>query len=101
MGKTSTRDYAHHCATKEVILADLDDEERYVRRELRGEDYEPETGTGIDLTGMSMRSRIVSGWPGLEVRAYDQWMHAMRLLRMDRPSPDILYCLFEGIPKVV
>jgi hypothetical protein len=57
-----------------------------------------------DMTGMLMRSRIVSGWPGLEVKAYkgsDEPTDKLTLLRMDRLAPDVLLCIFSDIPTIV
>ena len=46
---------------------------------------------------------VVSGWPGLEVRAYrhsdgEHGSEPVALLRMDRPSADVLLCLFARVP---
>jgi len=101
VGKTTTRDYAHHHTVNDLVLTELDDQERYVRLDLREELYSWGTMSAIDVTGMLMRSRIVSGWPGLEVRAYSRIGLPLTLLRMDRPAPDLLFCLFRGIPGAV
>jgi hypothetical protein len=61
-----------------------------------------------------LRSRAVSGWPGLHVRAYRQELgghddavipesdpRRVKLLRMERLAPAVLFVLFDGIPAVV
>ncbi|MCP4427246.1 MAG: hypothetical protein GY803_22385 [Chloroflexi bacterium] len=104
VSKTTTREYAHHHAVNQLVREESDDEERYVRDYLRGRGSERGKGQGADLTGMLMRSRIVSGWPGLEVKAYkggDSASHKLKLLRMDRLSPDIMLCIFNDIPTIV
>lgn len=72
-------------------------------------------GVSGQMTGFLMRSKIVSGWPGLHVRAYatdtrpdDQTIPDMdtsadrvRLLRMERLAPAVLLVLFDGVPAVV
>ena len=72
-------------------------------------------GAGGPISGFVLRSRLVSGWPGLHVRAYatdthpdDQTIPDMdtspdrvRLLRMERLAPAVLLVLFDGVPKVV
>jgi hypothetical protein len=72
-------------------------------------------GVAGPMTGFLMRSQIVSGWPGLHVRAYstdtrpdDQTIPDMdtspdrvRLLRMERLAPAVLLVLFDGVPAVV
>ncbi len=55
------------------------------------------------ITGFLLRSEVVAGWPGLLVDGYmNETDHeALRLLRMDRLSKNILLCLFEGEVNVV
>jgi hypothetical protein len=65
------------------------------------------------LSGVLLRSALVSGYPGLEVNAYtsytldpsgavipDNESH-INLLRMDRVSDDVLLCLWPAVPAVV
>ncbi len=72
-------------------------------------------GAGGPITGFVLRSRLVSGWPGLHVRAYakdnlpdnrtipemDTSPDRVRLLRMERLAPAVLFVLFDGVPQVV
>jgi hypothetical protein len=72
-------------------------------------------GVAGPMTGFLLRSKVVSGWPGLHVRAYatdtrpdDQTIPDMdtsadrvRLLRMERLAPAVLLVLFDGVPAVV
>ena len=72
-------------------------------------------GAGGPITGFVLRSRLVSGWPGLHVRAYakdtlpdtrtipemDNSPDRVRLLRMERLAPAVLLVLFDGVPQVV
>jgi hypothetical protein len=72
-------------------------------------------GAGGPITGFVLRSRLVSGWPGLHVRAYstdtlpddktipdmDTSPDRVRLLRMERLAPAVLLVLFDGVPQVV
>ena len=54
------------------------------------------------MAGLLLRSAVVSGWPGLEVRAYDSCDDEQRKLieplRMDRLSENVLLCLFPRVP---
>ncbi|HEY0405689.1 MAG TPA: hypothetical protein VGC89_08165 [Pyrinomonadaceae bacterium] len=69
----------------------------------------PETvQIGATMTGLLLRSALVSGWPGLEVKAYGQPGDAtadklalLPLLRMDRLATDVLLCIFSGLPERV
>jgi hypothetical protein len=64
-------------------------------------------GPGFDgpaevATGLLLRSRAVSGWPGLHVRAYRQDSETpMRMLRIERLAPAVLFALVDGIPDRV
>jgi hypothetical protein len=72
-------------------------------------------GAGGPVTGFVLRSRLVSGWPGLHVRAYATDTHPdsktvpemdtspdrVRLLRMERLAPAVLFVMFDGVPAVV
>jgi hypothetical protein len=109
VGKTTTRELAHAQATNATLRLRVDEHERMLRPLLR-------KNTGIshivapqtaDLTGVLMRSRAVSGWPGMEVKAYRDITTArpegrpLALLRMDRLAPDVMLCIFEGVPTRV
>lgn len=73
------------------------------------------SGAGGAITGFLMRSRVVSGWPNLHVRAYARDVLAddalttaaeshpsrLKLLRMERLAPAVLLVLFDGVPSVV
>jgi hypothetical protein len=55
------------------------------------------------LAGLLLRSSVVSGWPGLEVRAYaasngESGSGKVELLRMDRLSENVLLCIFNQVP---
>lgn len=89
----------------------LDTAERNYRRQ----DGEPAlSGSAGPVSGFILRSRVVSGWPGLHVHAFkeeptegdgfdypDDHPMRMRLLRLERLAPAVLLCLFDGIPKEV
>lgn len=68
-------------------------------------DNRPSTSQYASLSGFLLRSSVVSGWPGLIVDGYDQVITGdtfetgqtpLTLLRMDRLSPNVLFCLFAG-----
>ncbi len=89
----------------------LDVAERNVRRRDGSARLVGEAGP---ISGFILRSRAVSGWPGLHVRAFskapvegddfdfpDDHPLRIRLLRLERLAPAVLLCLFDGIPKEV
>ena len=56
----------------------------------------PATNPFDGVTGFLLRSDVVAGWPGLQVNGYDSSSKELPLLRMDRLSPNVLICLFDG-----
>jgi hypothetical protein len=125
-GSASTRDMALiQAAFAAGLIEDLDNQELNVRRTLKTRSAAP-TSAGEylhvpqpklpgqqpiqqhvrnELTGFLLRSRLVSGWPGLTVVAYDgidpDIASQLNLNRMDRLAPDVLLCIFEGVPQMV
>jgi hypothetical protein len=55
------------------------------------------------ITGFLLRSRAVSGWPGLHVRAFSgaKQRRELRVLRIERLAPAVLLAMFEGVPDRV
>lgn len=55
------------------------------------------------MAGLLLRSAVVSGWPGLEVRGYGDAAGTASLtpLRIERLAPDVLLCLFPQAPARV
>ena len=112
VGTITTADRAHLEAVYPRIRADVDEAERTIRTP-RGE--ERLQGAGGTITGFLMRSRVVSGWPNLHVRAYSRDVieddaltteaeshpDRMKVLRMERLAPAVLLVLFDGVPAVV
>ncbi len=91
--------------------AELDTEERNQRRHADAPRLQGGPGP---ISGFLLRSRAVSGWPGMHVRAFnvdpaegddarypEDDERRIRLLRLERLAPAVLLCLFDGVPKVV
>jgi hypothetical protein len=112
VGTISTVDRAQLEAVYPHIRDEVDEAERTIRKP-QGE--ERLQGAGGAVTGFLLRSRAVSGWPNLHVRAYDRDVVAddalttaaesdpsrMKVLRMERLAPAVLLVLFDGVPAVV
>jgi len=111
VGTVNSSDRAELAALYKVVRDELDEEERRVR--LPGGET-VQQGPAGPVTGFVLRSRAVSGWPGLHVRAYDRELgvaddaaipesdpRRIRLLRMERLAPAVMLVLFDGIPAVV
>lgn len=109
-GVQSSRDTQLQALVGPAVLAQVGDALRGVRYELEGvapplsdTGTTPGTPPSATMTGLLLRSTLVSGWPGLEVRAYqtqDQ-SQPLKLARMDRLAPDVLLCLFPVAPARV
>ncbi len=61
------------------------------------------TGGGGPVSGFLLRSAVVAGWPGVEVRG---WADAagtqpLALLRLEAVAPSLLLCLFDGVAAAV
>ncbi|HZN15382.1 MAG TPA: hypothetical protein VFB78_14015 [Acidimicrobiales bacterium] len=104
IGKQSSRDALHHEAHAVAIRDTGDRASSAARAVLRGVAAAVDTPPpDAIMTGLVMRSSVVSGYPGLEIRAYTDSTRAtrVRLLRLDRVAPDVLFVLFDGVPALV
>jgi len=112
VGTITTADRAQLEAVYPNIRAEVDEAERGIRRP-NGEKLQQ--GPGGTITGFLMRSRVVSGWPNLHVRAYSRDVieddaltteaeshpDRMKVLRMERLAPAVLLVLIDGVPAVI
>ena len=112
VGTITTADRAQLESVYARIRDEVDEAERTIRRP---RDEERLQGAGGTITGFLMRSRAVSGWPNLHVRAYardvieddelttvaESHPSRMKVLRMERLAPAVLLVLFDGVPAVV
>jgi hypothetical protein len=102
-----------------IVRDEVDEAERLVRMKDSDAPKVDAQGRPIGvagpITGFVLRSRLVSGWPAMHVRAYstdtrpddktipdmDTSPDRVRLLRMERLAPAVLFVLFDGVPAVV
>jgi hypothetical protein len=110
VGTVNSDDRTQLTARYPAVRAELDQEERNLRRVAGSNRY---AGAAGPISGFLLRSRAVSGWPALHVRAFsvdtlddDAPIHEdeegrMRLLRLERLAPAVLLCLFDGVPRIV
>lgn len=68
------------------------------RRRLRNRPPAESVMIGNTRTGFILRSAVVAGWPGLEVRAFadSEGKEAIDLLRLERLAPDVMICIISG-----
>jgi hypothetical protein len=112
VGTITTADRTQLEAVYPKIRDDVDEAERTIRRPKQEQRLQ---GAGGTITGFLMRSRLVSGWPNLHVRAYSRDVieddaltteaeshpDRMKVLRLERLAPAVLLVLFDGVPAVV
>ncbi len=111
VGTVNTSDRAQLEQLYPEIEREVDEEERRVRQP--GSEAVQGGKAGL-ITGFLLRSRAVSGWPGLHVRAYrkepgetdedilpETHTDRIKLLRLERLAPAVLLALFDGLPRVV
>jgi hypothetical protein len=122
VGKIGSREQSHHQAHAPAVSQQLDLTERIVRSVQRGVDTfvnlkaqnDRNTTPADIITGFLLRSAAVSGWPHMDVRAYDQdipeildpadpsvQQHQLLTLRLELLSPSVMLALFQGIPHLV
>ncbi len=111
VGTVNSADRTQLESLYETVRDEVDEEERRVR--LPGGER-VQQGPAGPVSGFLLRSRAVSGWPALHVRAYREELggpdranipesdpRRLKLLRMERLAPAVLLVLFDGIPAVV
>lgn len=98
-GTFSTRERAQVTASHGIIRAAVDVAER--------NQWIDDVGSAPDaapVTGFLLRSRAVSGWPGMHVRAFRKTGGTQRrlsALRIERLSPAVMIALFDDQPTSV
>ena len=114
IGIESSRDTLYHALMKDLIRKAAYKKMPQVRQKLLGKMGAAATDpTPVDpkaVTGLLLRSSVVSGWPGLEVNAYgkigddppqpDITTH-IQPLRIERLSDTVLLCLWPEVPAVI
>jgi hypothetical protein len=110
VGTSNSADRAQLEQLHRMIRDEIDEEERLVRRP---DPREVQKGPAGTLTGFLLRSRVVSGWPGMHVRGYrnevgvddeiipESHPSRLKIVRMERLAPAVLLVLFDGVPAVV
>ena len=112
VGTISTADRTQLESVYPHIQQEVDEAERLIRKPRSEAKLADGSGT---LTGFILRSRAVSGWPNLHVRAYsvdkleddelsnlaESAPERMKVLRIERLAPAVLLVIFDGVPAVV
>lgn len=104
IGMQSSRDTFLQQIIGDVVNTAAYDFLETVRENLPGSGPAPPSAGADAMTGLLLRSDLVSGWPNLGVRACNgvaRGAELMKTLRMDHLAPGVLLCLFSGVPARV
>lgn len=74
-----------------------------VRRKITGAPPPREVEIEGTACGLLLRSQLVSGWPGMEIKAYKDkdGKKPIDKLRLNKLAPDVMLVLFAKVPKRV
>jgi hypothetical protein len=112
IGIHSSRDRLHYQLTRDALRKAVGDAVPRLRERLLPPQHRPLAldPIGDTMAGFLLRSATVSGWPGLEIRAYRSVVTSdagatpaglIKLLRVQRLAPDTLLCLYPEVPAWV
>ncbi|MGW9127526.1 hypothetical protein ACWGPW_21295 [Paenibacillus chitinolyticus] len=82
---------------KEAIVAAVKSNLESYGNGLQGDGADPGPDGETRVAGFLLRSALVSGWPGMSVRAFDAQGNPLKLLRLSRLSSGIMLALFWGV----
>lgn len=101
VGRTTTAAVAVDVALSQSVRRALPAAIPLVRASLRGDAAPTELSSGGTVTVMLIRSAVVAGYPGLEIRGLDSQGDDVQLLRFDQLSKDVMIALFAELPATV
>ncbi|MFJ6656908.1 hypothetical protein ACIQNG_11160 [Streptomyces sp. NPDC091377] len=101
IGAQSSRDTLQDAVVADVVRTKAAGAAARHRDEQRDAPPGDPDGTLGAVSGLLLRSALVSGWPHLAVRAVDPAGRPLPVLRMEHLSPTVLLCLFNGVPATL
>jgi hypothetical protein len=111
VGSHSSRDVTIVRAAYAGIEQSLKAGVQLVRGRLAKAALPREVDVEIAVAGLLIRSQLISGWPGLEIAAYESYTidkdnaiipgPKIKNLRIERLAPDVMLCLFAKMPQLV
>ena len=96
IGRPDAEDSPLDTYLRDQALLDALAQSAAVRETSDSHDEPQATEAKWPLTGYLLRSEVVAGWQGVEMRAYDSAKTQLAPLRIDRLAPDIMLCIFNG-----
>jgi hypothetical protein len=101
VGVLSTKDQIFNTAFFKQVYESVDVAQLKTRALIRNEPPVTPSSIGGTITGLLIRSKVVSDYPGLEIEATDASGNKLEIIRMDRLSETLILCLFKGVPVAV
>lgn len=101
IGLDSSRQTFFNEITKGMVHSAAMDALSVYRNSLRGVTSPSPPSPPSVICGLLLRSALVAGWPNLAIRPKDASGKMLSILRMDHLSPNVLICLFDGVPAQV
>lgn len=101
IGRTISADLIQDEGQMQVVDAHAEQSARQLRRKQPGsKNVANEQRSDGAITGFLLRSEVITHWPGLEIEAYsspsNSPRHRLALINMNKPSSNVLMCLFDG-----
>ncbi|WP_448547736.1 hypothetical protein [Thalassotalea fusca] len=106
IGMQTSKDAFYTRAMRGILNDAIATELQFIRDKLMGSGAgDTDTADGKNtMCGILLRSSVVSGWPGLAVKAYKGNAltgQQLKTIRMERLSPSVLLCIFLDIPDTI
>jgi hypothetical protein len=101
IGMESSRETFFYEMTRGLIQKSAYEAAQVLRTAMPGAEPPPAESDQYLMSGLLLRSAVVSGWPNLAVRPYLNNQQLLKILRMDHLSPNVLLCIFWGVPDYV
>jgi hypothetical protein len=103
VGIQSSRDALFHQLMRDPLHRAVDGTLHQVRQRLRKVQVTAAIDPISSMSGFVLRSAVVSGWPGLEVRAFsdESRTNLIMPLRIDRISPSVMIGIFPEVPVAI
>jgi len=101
IGRASSRDTFFHELLQDVLFRAANEAAKLLRSRRIGVDPPAAEVAADRISGFLFRSAVVSAWPNLAVRGGMNDGSSLKILRLDALAPDVLLCLFRGIPDFV
>jgi len=101
VGVLSSKEKVFNQAFFQDIYQQVDAAQLNLRNKIRSAQLADVKATGGTMTGLLFRSQVVTAYPGVEIHPYDKDNNPLNILRMDRLSNSLIFCIFDGIPEQV